>query len=199
MRPLLLPALLLMLVVFCIPHTVFASKEDAQKFVDTLANEALTTIGKKDLDRDVKQKKLQALFDDHVDIDWIARFVLGRNWRTATPEQQERYLENYRAFLLNNYTSNFENFTNSNYNIVRSTEGSKDGEYIVSMLLKRSGQEDIAVDYRLRKDGKQFKVIDIIAEGISLITSQRSEFNSVISRNGLDFLIEQLKTKTVER
>jgi phospholipid transport system substrate-binding protein len=181
------------------PFTASASKEDASQFVDNLAKDALDTIGKSDLSKEEKQKRLQKLFSTHVDIDWIAKFVLGKNWRAATQEQQDRYLENYRSFLLKNYTSNFENFTDSRYEVVKAADGSKAGEYTVSMLLKRSGQEDIAVDYRLRQDGKSFKVVDIIAEGISLITSQRSEFNSVISRNGLDYLIDELKSKTVER
>lgn len=176
-----------------------ASKEEAGKFVESLAKDVISMIGDKGLSKDAKRTKLEGVFEKHVDIDWIGQFVLGKYWRTATDEQKKKYLTNYHKFLLLNYTSNFENFADTRFEVSKTAEGNKPGEYLISMVLKRPGQEDLKVDYRLREDGKtKYKVIDIVAEGISLLTSQRSEFNSVVTRNGLDYLIEQLATKTIQ-
>lgn len=201
MRPVrvMLSMLIMVLMTSLTAAPAFADKDRAEKFVETLAKDVLAMIGKEDLTKQEKQKRLVAIFEAHVDIDWIAKFVLGKFWREATDEQKAKYIASYHKFLLMNYTSNFENFADSRFEMVKSQEGNSSDEYIVSMLLKRKNQEDISVDYRLKeaKNGK-YKVIDIVAEGVSLLTSQRSEFTSVVSRNGLDYLIEQLDSKVTE-
>lgn len=175
-----------------------ASKEDASKFVDSLAKDVIGMIGDKGISKDEKRDRLQSIFEKYVDMDWIGQFVLGKHWREASDEQKQKYLASYHKFLLLNYTSNFENFADSRFEVSKAEDGNKPGEYVISTVVERPGQEDIRVDYRLREDGKsKYKVIDIIAEGISLLTSQRSEFNSVVTRNGLDSLIDQLATKTM--
>lgn len=194
-----LPLFLLVMAVFILPSMALAAKDDAGKFVDTLAKDIIGMIGDKGLAKDAKRSRLESTFEKNVDINWIGQFVLGKHWRTATDEQKKKYLTNYRKFLVLNYTSNFENFADTRFEIEKTADGNKAGEYMVSMVLKRPGQEDLNVDYRLREDSKtKYKVIDIVAEGISLLTSQRSEFNSVVTRNGLDYLIDQLATKTVQ-
>jgi phospholipid transport system substrate-binding protein len=190
----------LVLATFCIiASPANASKEEAGVFVETLAKDVIAMIGNKSLSKDDKRDKLESIFGKHVDIDWIAQFVLGKHWRAATDEQKKKYLVNYHKFLLLNYTSNFENFADTRFEIEKSEAGNKAGEYVIGMVLKRPNQQDLKVDYRLREDGNSnYKVIDIVAEGISLITSQRSEFNSVVTRNGLDYLIDQLASKTIK-
>ena len=76
------------------------------------------------------------------------------------------------------------------------------GGNVVTMRIKRPQAEDVVVEYSIRqKEGDGLKVYDIIVEGVSMLTTQRSEFNSVVSQKGLDYLIAQLKrqrpTKTL--
>lgn len=173
-----------------------STKDDVSAFIDSVAKQALSIVANKNSDRAERQRQLQSMFEQHVDVNWIAQFVLGRSWKTTTEEQKARYLATYRTFLVKNYTGNFEDFTDAKYEIVRTEEAGKPNEYTTTMKLKRPGQQDIIVQYRLRAEDKGgFKVIDIIAEGISLINSQRSEFSSVVSRNGIDYLIERIEEK----
>lgn len=169
--------------------------QEAHTYVDDIGREALGILGKNTLSAKEKQTILQDMFKRHVDIKWIGKFVLGRFWRQATPEQQANYLREYETFLVSHYTSHFADYSGGGYTIT-DTKSDGDNRFIVSMRLEPKGQPPIVVEYRLREseDGK-LRVYDIIIEGVSLITTQRSEFTSVAQNKGLDALIEQLSHK----
>ena len=177
-----------------------APKGDAEKagaYIESLGHKALDAITKKDAAKDAKQKMLEGLFKDNVDFPWVARFVMGRFWRTATPEQQKRYVDAYQTFLIKHYTSRFTEYNSGSFKITGSTEGDKD-EYLVGMEILPNVKNDpsILIDYKVRKDKAGFKVFDIIVEGVSLITTQRSEFAAVLNSKGVDGLIAMLESKS---
>ena len=127
-------------------------------------------------------------------LDWIGRFVLGRAWASATPEQQQTYLANYRNFIAKNYTSKLNGYSGETYKIGDIREGTG-GKYVVELEIVRPGDANVETQYTVRDDNGAYRITDIVVEGVSLITTQRSEFASVVSRKGLDFLIEQLGKK----
>lgn len=175
-----------------------AGIDDAKTYARTIGDKVIGILDDKALGDDVKLQKLEALFVDVVDVKWVGRFVLGPNWRKATPEQQAAYLEAYGAFLVKHYTSNFAEYGGETFIVTEGRQEQRQDEFFVRTEIKRTGgQPPVLVDYRLRadKDGN-FKVFDIIVEGVSLIATQRSEFTSVINRQGLDELVRLLKTKT---
>lgn len=139
------------------------------------------------------QTQLEALFNQVVDVDWVAKFVMGRNWRALTPEQQQSYLTTYRTFLIKHYTSNFTEYTQgTTFKVLRTTPAPVKGEEIVSIQILRPGKPPVNIDYRVRNQ----KVIDIAVEGVSLITTQRQEFASVMQRYDFNYLLTQLQQQT---
>jgi phospholipid transport system substrate-binding protein len=94
----------------------------------------------------------------------------------------------------------FTDYTSGTFKI---TDAKSDGddEFTVSMQIKsdESGSEPVMVDYKIRSDKghkNNFAVFDIIVEGVSMITTQRSEFTSVVANKGMDYLITQLSNGT---
>lgn len=173
--------------------------DEAGKYIEKVATQALDIISSRD-GRDAKQVKLEKLFSQNVNIPWVARFVMGRHWRQATDDQKKRYLTHYESFLIRHYTSRFADYTGGIFAITGVRE-TGEGEYTVSMSLQGSdgkNSEPVLVDYRVRKEeGGRFRIFDVIVEGVSMITTQRSEFASVISQHDVDYLIEQLASKSV--
>lgn len=179
---------------FAAANHAAASADQIKGFVDNLGHQVLSIAkdgGKSDAE---KQAALKDLFFQTVDVDWIGTFVLGRAWAKATPEQQQRYLQNYRNFIAKNYTSKLNGYSGETYKIGDIREGSN-GKYVVALEIVRPGSANVETQYTVREDGGAYRITDIIVEGVSLITTQRSEFASVVSRKGLDFLIEQLGKK----
>lgn len=176
-------------------------KAEAKQFANDLGNKALAVITNESLAKDAKRKQLEGLFEENVDINWIGKFVLGRGWREASEEQQQQYLVNYKTFLIKHYTSNLTEFTDANFEVTK-VEPEDRGGHVVTMNLKRPGAEDAVVSYTVRKnDQGKLNVYDLVVEGVSMITTQRSEFNSVVSQKGLDYLITELgnRSKTADK
>ena len=176
-----------------------SSGVSASSYIQQVANQALATIADKGNSKPQKQAKLEKLFGENVDFDWVGRFVMGRSWRTATDDQKKRYVVAYKKFLLLHYTSRFTNFSGGTFKVMNEKDDG-DGEYTVSMQMQSNdpGSEPIQVDYRMRKESGStppFKIFDVIVEGVGLLTTQRSEFSSVIADKGIDYLIEQLSAK----
>ena len=174
------------------------SAEGAKSFVNKVAGEALSII-EKETDKQKKQKMLERLFSENVNIPWVAKFVIGRYWKQATDSQKKRYLEEYERFVLYHYASRFTDYTSGSF-IITEARDDGDGEYTVSMSLKDEkdrSSEPVFVDYRVRAEGGRFRIFDVIVEGVSMITTQRSEFASVLSSKDIEYLITQLANKSI--
>lgn len=172
------------------------SLEKAQAFINKLGEDTIRMIKDGALSSKAKEQKLDDLFMTTVNTAWMSKFVLGRYYRSMNEEQRRDFATTYGSFLRVTYVPNFRRYTGEAFHVIGGKSLSNN-EFVIST--KITSQEDGAsyqVDYRLRCDGEErFRIYDIIAEGISLITTQRSEFASVISNNGVDYLIERLKSK----
>lgn len=168
-----------------------ASPESAKAFVDGFASKVLTIVSNSATSRSDKQAQIETLFSDKVDIDYIAKFVLGPSWRTATPAQQKEYVAAYKPFILKNYSGRLTKYSGQTYTL-KGARSEGDTAY-VTMLINDPDGQNITLDYRLREVGAGLKITDITVEGVSLLNTQRSEFKSVVNSKGIDGLIEALK------
>ncbi len=172
-----------------------SGEKEAEQFAITLAEKAVTILEDGNLSEAGKQNALEGLFSKSIDFDWVARFVLGKHWRTAQEAQRQAYAKSYKQFIVTNFTQRLGEYSGQDYIVKQVRADGESGEYLLTMELKNSNEPAVFIDYRLRKKGGQFKIFDIIIEGVSLITTQRTEFNSVVDRKGLDFLISALEKR----
>jgi phospholipid transport system substrate-binding protein len=143
----------------------------------------------------IKEQQLSKLFDESVNTEWIAQFVMGKYWNDASEAQKTMYLQLHKQFLLNNYIPKFKEYSNEKV-IFKNFFDEDNDEYLVETQIIKSDGTAIKVDYRVRKTSEnKYQIFDVIAEGVSLITTQRSEFASILSRKGVDYLIKKLKAK----
>lgn len=159
---------------------------DARTFVDSVAKQVLA-VAQSSAPMADKKQQIIAIFDDKIDIPFIAKFVLAKHWRTATPAQQEAYLAAYKPFILKNYAAKLAKYSGQTYEL-RNARPDGDAS-IVTMVIHDNGK-DVLVDYRIQND----KITDIVVENVSLLATQRSEFNSIVESQGLDYLISRLQT-----
>lgn len=174
-----------------------ATPEAATAFVDGFASKVLEIVRNENSARSEKQQKIEDLFSDKVDIDFIAKFVLGPSWRAATPQQQQDYIAAYKPFILKNYSGRLTKYSGQTYTL----KGARsDGEAVyVTMLIQDPQGQTATLDYRLREVGGALKIVDINVEGVSLLNTQRSEFRSVVDSKGIDGLIDALKKQVARQ
>lgn len=172
-----------------------ATTKEARAFVDDLSSKAFSYIKDKNLSDSGKEDKLEDLFRNAVDANWMGKFVMGKYFRTTEDSQKKRYLKLYEDYLVMSYIPKFRKYTGQELEILKITPDS--GDYIVQTNLKsvKQGEPDVRVDYRIKKTGGAFRVIDIVGEGVSLISTQRSDFGGLISRKGVEHFINKLEER----
>ena len=153
-------------------------------------------------DKDIQagnQQKLYAVIEDKIlpnfDFDRVCRMVLGKNWKTATPEQQAIFQKEFRSLLLRTYSSALSKYKDQviEYKPMR-YEADEKNVSVKTQILQAGGQP-VAVDYSLVKGPAGWKVYDIVIENVSLVTNYRSQFSNEIRQNGLDSLNKKLVDK----
>ena len=129
-----------------------------------------------------KQAAFQQLVFANVDVDGVARFVLGRFWRVATPEQQQTYMQTFRQLLVYAVTGQTSTFQGASFTLGDASEQS--AGIVVSTTVNVPGKPPATVQWVVATMNGQPKIIDIIAEGTSLRLTERNDYAGVISQNG---------------
>lgn len=169
------------------------SDDKVRTFVNDIGNRIIKVAGEK-IPENKKKDKIITIIDGVIDYNWIARFVLGKNFKNANEAQRQAFTKLYRDFMINTYGPKFKNYNGRKFEVLNVTE--QNGFYVAkSEFLPKDSNVAISVDFRVKeKDGKLL-ILDFIAEGVSLIETQRSEFNSAISQNGMDKFLLDLKAR----
>jgi len=177
------------------PVAVQPTEVEAEAFVVDISNQVLSILEDKASDESVREEKLTTLFNAYVDTRWMAYFVIGRYRKQMSDEQLSKYLNLYHDYLVGSYVPDFKKYDGQAIEVLRVQKESK-REYTVQIAVQQSDKPSVRVDYRIRttKNGA-FKIIDIVGESVSLITTQRSDFAGLISRKGVDYFLEKLESK----
>ena len=129
------------------------------------------------------------------DFERISRLVLGKAWRTATDDQKTQFKYEFKNLLLRTYAVALSKYKDQKIEYKPLRMKPTDEIVTVKTEIIQSGAQPIDVDYALAKQDNGWLVIDIIIEGVSLVTNYRSQFASEIKRNGMDSLIKELANK----
>ncbi|WP_047532494.1 MlaC/ttg2D family ABC transporter substrate-binding protein [Methylotenera sp. N17] len=173
--------------------------EGPDELVKRTADDVLAVVKS---DKDIQagnQDKIFKLAEEKIlpnfNFEKVSRLVLGKNWTKATPEQQAAFQNEFKTLLLRTYATALSKYKNQviEYKPLRLPEGSTSATVKTSIV--QQGGQPIAVDYALEKKADDWKVFDIVIEGVSLVTNYRSQFAQEIRQNGLDSLIKKLAEK----
>jgi len=131
----------------------------------------------------------------HIDFTLMTKLTVGKHWKTASKEQQQQLVGEFRELLLNTYTKALDEYAGQSLEFLPYRPGQREDRAVVKTLFKDPGASvDIPVDYKLRKKD-DWLIYDIEVENISLVLGYRSEFASQIKNNGIAGLISALKAK----
>jgi len=130
----------------------------------------------------------------HLDFEAFSRLTLGKHWRQASPEQRAAFTHEFRSMLMHTYASSLNTYAGETFEHVgERSEG--DGRVLVQTRFVRVQGDPVRVDYRLHKRDDEWKIYDVVIEGVSLVLNYRSSFGQEISRDGLDKLIQRMADK----
>ena len=171
--------------------------ERASALIKSIGDQLVAVVNGPGGDRD-KRARLTAIIDSGVDVDGVARFCLGRFWRTASPEQQRRYMELFHQVLVNNITSKIGDYRGVRFQMGRTQR--RDDDAVVSTVVERPNNPPTNVDWIVSSPTSDPKIIDVVAEGTSLRLTQRQDYASYLSHNNnnIDALIHAMQQQVAE-
>jgi phospholipid transport system substrate-binding protein len=170
------------------------SADAARTLIETVGEDVLVILRDASLGDQQKFDRLVDLLDGPIDLDLVARLILGRHWRTASEAQRAEYLDLFRAFALHTLASRLDVYGGQDFEIIGAKVVGRQDALVSTRIL--SDGPPLAVDWRVRElDDQRLVAIDVIVAGVSLIVTQRSEFGAVIERQGLDGLLAELRRR----
>jgi len=186
----------------CLAATPAASAERdvaARQFIASLADRAIQALTTADIARAERIRRFRTLFNDHFAVEDIGKWVLGRYWTRATPAEQQEYLRLFEDYIVASYVDRFATYTGEQLRITRSlAEEGERATVFSEIALPGGGKTPVRVDWRVEGEAGRLKITDLVVEGVSMSTTLRSEFASIMRRDGgkLDGLFAVLREKT---
>jgi phospholipid transport system substrate-binding protein len=177
---------------FAVPHE--AAAQDARAFISRLGTEAIQVLGP-NVSPAQRLARFRELFRDDFDVPGIGKFVLGRYWTIATPQEQQEFLGLFQEYIVRAYSTRLAEYGGEPFRVTGARPNGP--ETVVSSEIVRANGSRIGVDWYLIQQGLAQKITDVYVGGVSMKVTQRDEFASVIQRNGgrVGALIAQLRQK----
>lgn len=179
-------------------RTALAAIGSPQEFIQELGDRTLAILDQP-TPQPEKLSQLKQILDRATDLELVARLVLGRYWRQATPEQQGEFVGLFNQLLMQTMAERMSWYNGQTFEITGAKPVDERDTMVATRILRPSGKPPILVDWRVRESSGSFLLIDILAEGVSLVVTQRAEAADVIGRDGLDGLLGQMRTRLAQR
>ena len=177
--------------VFCIAAvTNTGPRETMQETID----QVIAVLNDAGLDREQRRESIEKIAHDRFDLYTMSRLVLARSWKKFTPEQRELYVTEFKEYLANNYGGRISRYDQEQVEIL-GTRDEQRGDVTVKTRIVGGEFDATRVDYRMRQKKGVWRVIDVIIEGISMVSNFRDQFKEVLSRGGPDHLLAKLQEK----
>lgn len=174
---------------------------EARAVVRETVDQVLEILARAELDEAQRRQEVEEIAYARFDFSTISRLVLARKWKRFSPEQRQEFVEQFKIQLSKNYGSRITRYEQEQVKIV-DQRLERNGDVTVKTRIDGGAADEIEVDYRLRrKDGEKdgpWMVIDVIVEGVSLVSSYRSQFAEVLDHQDPGELLKQLREKNAE-
>jgi phospholipid transport system substrate-binding protein len=180
-----------------------AAQESPSQVIQTAADGLLKALNSDRQTYRNNPSKVQALVDQyilpHVDTEFAAQLVLGKYWRTATPQQRQRFINAFYHSMLNNYGAAIVEFTSNTLKVYPTRMKAGDQNATVRTEMSRTSGPPVNVNYYMHMTPEGWKAWDVIIDGVSYVKSYREDFGSQITQQGgnaaaIDSVINRLES-----
>lgn len=134
----------------------------------------------------------------HFDFMHMTRLAVGRDWRTATPDQQKALAAEFKTLLVRTYANAFTSYKDQSVDFKPFKMQAGETDVLVRSEIKQPGGKPVQLDYNLAKEANGWKVYDVIVAGVSLVTNYREQFGQEVRAGGVDGLIKSLQKRNAE-
>ena len=168
---------------------------DAKEIVLVFQGQLLDVMKQgKELGFQGRYNKLETAIVESHDLTKIARIVVGKEWKKLSNEQKLKLIDVFSRLSISAYAYNFKEFSGESFEYISEDQTARGG-VIVRTVFILPEDKDVKFDYMLKKVGNNWRIINIIANGVSDLALKRSEYTSLLKRQGFDSLIAKINEK----
>lgn len=144
-----------------------------------------------------RQQRLAPALTRAFDVPLMTRLVVGLQWPNLSGEEQKQLVAAFTEFSIATYASQFDDYSGERFDVESRAVPAPGGDVIVKTKLIQSNSEPVQLDYLLRQEHGDWRIIDVFLSGtISQLAARRSEFTAILREQGASGLIAVLKEKT---
>jgi phospholipid transport system substrate-binding protein len=173
-----------------------SAAESPTQVIDETANSVIAVLRDSALGTEQKREKIEAIVYEHVDFTTVSRLVLARNWRRLSAEQQEEFMREFRRHLSVTYGDNVDRYRDETVQILGEREEARGDRTVLTQVVGTA--ETYSLNYRLRQREGSWRIIDIIIEGVSMVSNFRSQFQEILANGGPEKLLRLLREKNAQ-
>jgi phospholipid transport system substrate-binding protein len=194
-RKYLISALFLALIgLFTAPAQAQQTQQSARTTIEQFHADLIGVMKEaKTLGFEGRRTKLQPAVERTFDLQFMAQYATGGAWDTMQPAQRQALVDLFRRMTVSTYASRFTGYSGQEFKTVEAKENGKD--VLVRTMLRTGEGEDVAIDYLMRAREGSWKIVDVYFKRISELATRRSEYSSVIRREGVPALLQTLENK----
>lgn len=171
-----------------------AITEAPRKLIDETAVKIVAILARKGEPTEKRVGEIEAIAYDLFDFTTMSKLVLARNWRKLTPEQRTTFVKDFKRHLSHTYGTRLDRYDQEKVDVYGAQVEQRNDVTVKTRI--QGGQFDGAeVSYRLRKQASDWKIIDVVIEGVSLVSNYRSQFQEVLNTGTIDDLLAKLRDK----
>lgn len=181
-------------------QTALATIQTAEEVVKSTADAVIErlTLEKEAIDSD--PGRIYGLVNEIViprfDFVSMSKWVLGkRSWRGASASQREQFVGEFKTLLVRTYAKALLEYSNEAIEYLPTENNPNSNLVVIKTIIKQAGSNAVPIDYRMHVSEGEWKVVDIVVDNVSLVSTYRGSFASEIRKSGLDSLISKLSQR----
>lgn len=186
---------LLSVLVIALPLQVFGAT--AKETVEEKVQMVVTTLGKPDFKQQPKEAQIaeiRGIVNEVFDYRELSRRCLGRGWKKMNAAQQTEFIQLFSELLEKTYADRLLAYTSEEITFGKETELKK-GRVEVESAIITTANKEVPLNYRMIQKNGQWRVYDVVIEGISMVQNYRDQFRDILSKKSADDLIQVLRDK----
>ncbi|MEO5865384.1 MAG: ABC transporter substrate-binding protein [Nitrospiraceae bacterium] len=174
-----------------------AAAGGATEAMKSTIDEALKIIQDKALKQpgrtEERRRRLEQVVGDRFDYQEMSRRALGAPWNTLSDKDKEEFVALFKTLLTNSYADKIESYSGEGVQYINERTEKNYAEVRTKVL---TGKVEIPLDYRLLNKGTNWRVYDVVVDGVSLVNNYRGQFSKILRSSTYADLVDQLRKKS---
>jgi phospholipid transport system substrate-binding protein len=192
-----------LLLLMLVSGALWAAVKPAQEVIQDTSAQMLSALRQNYAALKQDSSQIYGLVDQIVlpnfDFELMSRWVLGRAWQQATPEQRRRFTDEFRTLLVRTYAKALLEYANEEVRVLPQPGAADGNDMMIKTEVRLKAGQPIQINYSMHFGNNAWKVYDVTVDGVSLVTNYRGTFATQIRDSGLDAVIADLQQRNNTR